>query len=221
MASVKVKFRPSTVNGKEGTLHYQIIHRRKIRQVHTGYKLFPYEWSSSLGIIQVSAGCDEDRREYLSTVKRHMDDDLLRIRKCICRLEQNHASFEVGQIVALYVTPVSEITFLSFTEELLADLTCSGKVRTAATYRTAIRGFVRFLNERMDIPLNELDSNLMVQYESWMKERGICPNTSSFYLRNLRAIYNRAVDQGLVVVQQNPFKHVYTGIEKHRNGPYP
>lgn len=221
MASVKVKFRPSTVNGKEGTLHYQIIHRRKIRQVHTGYKLFPYEWSSSLGIIQVSAGCDEDRREYLSTVKRHMDDDLLRIRKCICRLEQNHASFEVGQIVALYVTPVSEITFLSFTEELLADLTCSGKVRTAATYRTAIRGFVRFLNERMDIPLNELDSNLMVQYESWMKERGICPNTSSFYLRNLRAIYNRAVDQGLVVVQQNPFKHVYTGIEKTQKRAIP
>ena len=28
MASVKVKFRPSTVNGREGTLYYQVIHNR-------------------------------------------------------------------------------------------------------------------------------------------------------------------------------------------------
>ena len=32
-------------------------------------------------------------------------------------------------------------------------------------------------------------------------------------MRNLRAIYNRAVSEGLVV-QRNPFKHVYTGIDK-------
>ena len=32
-------------------------------------------------------------------------------------------------------------------------------------------------------------------------------------MRNLRAIYNRAVNEGLVV-QRNPFKHVYTGIDK-------
>ena len=28
MASVKVKFRPSTENGREGTLYYQVIHNR-------------------------------------------------------------------------------------------------------------------------------------------------------------------------------------------------
>lgn len=40
MASVKVKFRPSTVNGKEGTLYYQVIHNRVVRQINTEYKLF-------------------------------------------------------------------------------------------------------------------------------------------------------------------------------------
>lgn len=39
MASVKVKFRPSTVNGKEGTLYYQVIHNRVVRQINTEYKL--------------------------------------------------------------------------------------------------------------------------------------------------------------------------------------
>ena len=44
MASVKVKFRPSTVNGREGTLYYQVIHNRVVRQINTEYKLFASEW---------------------------------------------------------------------------------------------------------------------------------------------------------------------------------
>lgn len=35
MASLKIKFRPSTLEGKEGILYYQIIHQRVIRQVTT------------------------------------------------------------------------------------------------------------------------------------------------------------------------------------------
>ena len=40
MASVKVKFRPSTTTGKEGTIYYQVIHNRVVRQIYTDYKLF-------------------------------------------------------------------------------------------------------------------------------------------------------------------------------------
>lgn len=40
MASIKVKFRPSTIDGKEGTLYYQVIHNRVVRQINTDYKLF-------------------------------------------------------------------------------------------------------------------------------------------------------------------------------------
>lgn len=42
MASVKVKFRPSTIGDKEGTLYYQVIHNRVVRQIYTDYKLFGF-----------------------------------------------------------------------------------------------------------------------------------------------------------------------------------
>jgi len=44
MASVKVKFRPSTIEGKEGTIYYQIIQNRVIRQLKTDYRIFTDEW---------------------------------------------------------------------------------------------------------------------------------------------------------------------------------
>ena len=44
MTSIKVKFRPSTVDGKEGGLYFQIIHNRVVRQLNTDYKVFAEEW---------------------------------------------------------------------------------------------------------------------------------------------------------------------------------
>ena len=44
MASIRFKFRASTVSGKQGTLFIQVIHRRVARQVSTQYKLYPGEW---------------------------------------------------------------------------------------------------------------------------------------------------------------------------------
>ena len=41
MATVKIKFRPSSVDGKEGTVYYQVIHVRVARQISTSYRLFP------------------------------------------------------------------------------------------------------------------------------------------------------------------------------------
>ena len=58
-----------------------------------------------------------------------------------------------------------------------------------------------------------MDSVVMESYESWLKKRGVAPNTISFYTRILRAVYNRAVEQE-IIEKRNLFKHVYTGIDK-------
>ncbi len=61
----------------------------------------------------------------------------------------------------------------------------------------------------------------MAGYEHYLKSVGVCPNTSSFYMRGLRAIYNRAVEKGLTQ-QRNPFRHVYTGDGDDLTGnPFP
>ena len=60
---------------------------------------------------------------------------------------------------------------------------------------TTLNSFLRFRGE-CDLLFREVDSNLMVEYETFLK--GI--NISSFNMRNLRAIYNRAVEKELTVL---------------------
>ena len=61
--------------------------------------------------------------------------------------------------------------------------------------------------------LEDIDSDMMLSFEAWMRNRGLTKNTTSFYMRIMRAIYNRAIERGLIT-SCNPFKHVYTGIDK-------
>lgn len=212
MATVKTKFRVSSVTMKEGTLYYQVIHNRIARQINTGYKLYPSEWNAFQAEILISADIDESRRNYLLKLKSAIIQDNNRLKNIIGKLEQAGGSYFTDKIVELYCAPKDSSGFVAFTQTLILQLKQIGKRRTAETYTTALNSFVRFKGDE-DVLLDEFDSNLMVEYEIYLKSVGVCPNTSSYYMRSLRAIYNRAIEKELTL-QKYPFKHVYTGIDK-------
>ena len=212
MATIKVKFRASSVEMKEGSLYYQVIHNRLARQVHTGYKLFPSEWDAGISEIVMDSGTEGGRRNYLLSVKTALADDLSRFRSIIARLERSDVMYTADKVVELFSSPADCGGFVSFARQLIKELKQIGKRRTAETYTTVLNSFLRFRGER-DLLFGEVDSNLMVEYETFLKGCDVCPNSSSFYMRNLRAIYNRAVERELTV-QRYPFRHVYTGVDK-------
>ena len=44
MTLIEAKFWPSTVDGKEDDLYFQIAQNRAVRQLNTDYKVFAEEW---------------------------------------------------------------------------------------------------------------------------------------------------------------------------------
>ena len=71
MATIKTKFRSSSVEGREGTLYFQIIHGRVARQINTGYRLFPSEWDGRMSEIILPVSGDA-RRSLLLALKERM-----------------------------------------------------------------------------------------------------------------------------------------------------
>lgn len=101
---------------------------------------------------------------------------------------------------------------LSFFEHEIKSQQQAGHFRLSETYASTLRSFRRFIGQDT-LAFERLDSDLIASYEGYLRQKGLSPNTTSFYLRNLRALYNRAVDKGLTT-QQYPFRRVYTGIDK-------
>lgn len=211
MATIKVKFRASTVVGKEGVLFYRVIHHRVARQFTSGHRLYSSEWDEAESRI-IMASADENRQRYLAGLKLAVDKDLQRFQQIIAVLEQKCKDYTADEVGDLYLKRGCKNGFIAYGRELVKRLEAIGKVYTAETYTAALNSFARFRDEK-DIPLDEVDTDVMGSYESYLKTEGLCANSSSYYMRNLRAIYNRAVDEDCME-QRFPFRHVYTGIAK-------
>lgn len=219
MATVKVKYRPSSVDSKEGIIYYQIIHKRVARQLKTGYHLFNNEWNFLTQTIKTN---DNKRATYLNAVKEAISSDITRLYGIITKLESGSQEFTANDIVNQFFQRKEEYSFFTFMQEIIDQHRKLGKMRTAETYTSSMNSFKKFIcnntslnNDPIsdDIFISEINPYTISAYESYLKQQGLSPNTTSFYMRNLRAVYNRAVESKLSH-QQHPFKHVYTGVEK-------
>jgi len=103
-------------------------------------------------------------------------------------------------------------TLFAYMEQTIDRYRNQGQYRTGETYSTTLNSFRKFRSGR-DVSWTKLDGALLEAYESHLRQKGLSPNTISFYMKHLRAVYNRAVDDGLVV-DRKPFKRVTTTAEK-------
>lgn len=85
---------------------------------------------------------------------------------------------------------------------------------TARNYKRTLSSFSQFLKGN-DITINAVNSQLIEQYNIFLVKRGLVRNSISFYMRILRAVYNKAVHNG-IAMQTFPFQNVYTGVDKTR-----
>ncbi len=210
MASIKVKFRPSTVDGHEGTIYYQIIHERKPRQIYPDYHVLPTEWDDCRSMVTVSQR--SERKPLVLSIRERIRWDVERLTKIIRKLETDGLSYSADDVIDEFHRYTDEYSLFNFMEGIIAKLKQNGKIRTSETYAAALRSFRKFRKDE-DIMLDCINSEVMEAYEAWHRSRGVAPNTVSFYTRILRAVYNRAIEDG-IIENRNPFRHVYTGIDK-------
>lgn len=214
MATVKLKFRPSMVIDRPGSIIYLIICHRISRQITTKYKIFPHEWDENRSMI-VSDPCTSISNERIDAIRQiayYLHKDMERLNMIISTLKKKNMVFTADDIVSEFHGALKKQSFKLFMEEIIIQLKRLKKERTMETYTTALNSFMRFLKDD-DILLDEINSNVMMEYEVWLKSQGVQMNTVSFYNRILRATYNRAVEKELTT-QRYPFKYVYTGIAK-------
>lgn len=212
MATTKIKFRASSISGKEGTLFIQVIHKRMVRQISTRYKLFPEEWHAQGQSVILPVDTQSVRYPYLQAVQEMLRKDNTRLKLIILALDHRRKAYQAEDVIRrfLWKEPVNE--FLVFAEGLVERKREEGLLSLSTKYQTSVDRFKRFLNGRL-LTFEQLDASFVRSFEHYLKKQALHPNTTSFYMRNLRAIYNQAVNQGLTP-QNQPFAEVFTGNDK-------
>ena len=198
MTTIKIKFRPSSVEGRPGTVYYRVSHRRCTKLITTHIRMLPYQWE----LLQKSVKQVVDKEWWYYT-RRQLESDQNLLMQVVRMFDALGTEYSVNDVIKQYFEARKQIPFFEFMERQIAELLESGHRGTARGYRRSLSSFATYL-ENNDIAFGMIDERLVMEYSDWLLRRGVVRNTVSFYMRNLRSVYNKAVKQALEpVLSQN------------------
>ena len=138
MATIKVKLRPSSVEGRAGTIYYQVTHRRTTQQITTNIRLQPNEWDALRELVAVIVA---DR----SIIQNHIDSDTALLKRIVKDLENSGINYSVGDIIKRYRSPECHVLVLDFMQNQIRLLRNANRLGTALNYEKTMKNFAEFL----------------------------------------------------------------------------
>lgn len=212
MSSFNFVFRSSTKIGRHpGSLSLRVIHNRRVKTISLSCYIYPEEWDAKNQTV-IFPLTDANRIRYLDRVKEKMRLCLESLELRVAALEQE-GDYTVEEIIAGYCLSRGEEKLSAWVEVLVIDLMKAKRKRLAEAYQTVTRGLLKY-NKSKDICLNQINSFLIKGFEKSLMDQGKKPNTISYYMRNLRSIYNKAVRARRVSAKdEDPFTGVYTKVK--------
>ncbi len=108
------------------------------------------------------------------------------------------------------------ISIIKYGQELIKQLTNSGKVGNAFVYGCAVSKLKSFVGTD-NFPFEALTYKKLVEFQDSMLTEKIKINSISVYMRTIRAIYNRAIKEDIVPVTAYPFTAYRVKNEKTVN----
>ena len=102
------------------------------------------------------------------------------------------------------------LNVLTFMKEVTDGLQMGGNFGTAHVYRSSLNAIITYCGGE-DFTFNEITPEWLKGFEIHLRKRKCSWNTVSTYMRILRAVYNRAVDNNEAKYIPRLFRYVYTG----------
>ena len=109
---------------------------------------------------------DTDRGSYLAKVALNLQTMKKQVEAAILRLDEAGKPYTADDVVAACLLPHDdEHSLRVFSYKLAEHLKRTGQHRLAETYTSSVNSFLRFRGEQGDIRLDEIDEDLIKEYE--------------------------------------------------------
>ncbi len=139
--------------------------------------------------------------------KKHKEVQKLIIKaeeKAISHID-NLKEFEFNAFNSLYKgkknAPCNVMIYIANTVDKLIS---QNRIKTASTYSSLLSSLKVYHNNDK-LLFNQITIRFLENYEQWMLKKGKSTTTIGIYLRNLRAIYNNAIELEVIELKYYPF----------------
>lgn len=195
MATIKLKFRASSIRGNKGTLYYQVTHRRIVKYISTGYHVYADEWDRDKSALVIRS--DSSRKAELTLLQSVLAWELSQREEIIRNFEACNSDITIGEMCGGFNRIKKQKTVFTYLQEQASRQKRMYRLGTAKTYTNAYLRFREF-RKCCDLAFAQLTPDMIEEYEAWLTNRGLKINTIRFYLRTLNTLFRKAVGDGLI-----------------------
>lgn len=191
-------------------LVFQVIHSRRKKLLYTGFRLKEEAFN------EVEEKIVDGRDATLTATDiTKMNRELRKMKNMIHtrirQLERTTESFTVEDVLAQFAhaNVRQQFYILRYIDTQIERKKKLKKEGTAAAYKSTRSSLTKFL-DGSDIRMSAIDLRFIRRYEDFLYNNGVAENTVSYYLRNLRTLYNQAVVDGYHPHGEYPFVKAQT-----------
>ena len=186
---------------------FRLTHNTKTTGIKSGTWVHERDWDDKKRLIRSSfKGTDSIPRlnNMLAKRKATMLDTLNKLED---RGELKYLT--LMQVKEKLAPSTSSGTVFGYTQTLIVDLVKANRIGTARSYRCVL-GIVKGFTGERDFTFNTLNIDFLRRLEIWhLGKEGNGLNSLAVYMRTLRAIYNKAIADGVAEKEAYPF-NAYT-----------
>ncbi len=184
----------------------QVIYQRHRSILTTPYRLYPAEFDAVRGRA-IPLNRTKRHRHFIREVNHCIDYYVSELRSLADRLTAAQQPYSAQELTSLYKYRSDSHYLHSFASQRITELEQAGRFGTARTYRSLMSAWNKFAPES-HYQFAQLDLRTISAFREHLERQGNKRNTVNFYLRTLRALYNRAARCGYVPDSENPFREI-------------
>lgn len=200
MANVRLVFYKSHTNhdGKH-PVKIRIIQYKSVRYIKTGQYLFEHEWDDV-------NHCVSKRHPSYKRLNYFLSNKYTEILNLVLSLETKYPNIQIDQLVAAIEKKRTNLTFFRYTKDQIEQLMKNGQFSLAKSYESTLTSLRNF-HDTENLLFEQITPSFLQKWENWYlkKQVGNKINGLNVYKRNVRAIFNDAIEDLVIDEQINPF----------------
>lgn len=182
----------------------RIFHQHKALAMATNISVACQYWNEGAESVKKSYPNHELINQKLLEIKNEAIRKILEIKKEYPQGYDHNVLFNQFRPGAAANTTSTPITLLSFWEEHIQRMTKAQQYGNLRTHKITLDTLRKQID--LNVPFDAVNYSFLKNIETILLERSLKVNTISVYLRALRAVYNQAINNGVITGEHYPFK---------------
>lgn len=175
----------------------QFIKGRKRKLLSLGQSAKEDEWIEEKGI-------PSKKHPYQDKLRNFIKGKVADANKITLDFESKNRPYSLEDVVNKVKGKASSEYLYIYFDQVIERFNGQGKKGNEMIYRSTKSSLQSFHTE--DVLMSEIDYIIVSAYEDYLFRKGLKTNSISVYMRTLRALLNRAINEGVLSDETYPFK---------------